>query len=466
MKEKILIVEDQFIEANNLQLILNKAGYNVCGIARSVETALLIIEKQQPTLVLLDILLQGDLTGIDLAHILKRRNIAFVYLSANSNKEILEKAKATHPYGFLVKPFREKDVLVMLEIANYLHGHSLQSLLLESNQTQPDAGASKISTDTNFFGIIGKSKQLEKVLKHLRIVAPTDTSVLILGESGTGKERIAECIHEQSNRKLKPLVKVNCGALPSTLIESILFGHEKGSFTGATERKIGKFEQAQGGTIFLDEIGELAADVQVKLLRVLQEKEVERIGGSSTIKVDVRIIAATNRILEEEIAKGRFRMDLYYRLNVFPLNLPPLRERQEDIPLLAEYFLENYSRKMGLHGLRFSPAAIQALVNSNWPGNVRELEHTIERTVLLTEGKIINHIFLSGGVTTTQNEKPQIKTIEEMEREHIISVLAKCNGKVFGKGGAAELLGLNVSTLNSRMKKLGIDKSRTTGQKN
>ncbi|MCS3796461.1 sigma-54-dependent transcriptional regulator [Niastella sp. OAS944] len=458
MKERILIVEDQFIEANNLQLILNKAGYDVCGIARSVETALQLIEKQQPTLVLLDILLKGDLTGIDLAHMLKKKNIAFVYLSANSNKEILEKAKETHPYGFLVKPFREKDVLVMLEIANYQHKHSLQSLLKEQDQTTPDP--------QNFHGIIGKSKKLATVIKHLRIVAPTDTSVLILGESGTGKERIAECIHEQSARKMKPLVKVNCGALPATLIESILFGHEKGAFTGATERRIGKFEQAQGGTIFLDEIGELAADVQVKLLRVLQEKEVERIGGSSTIKVNVRIIAATNRNLEEEIARGRFRMDLYYRLNVFPLHLPPLRDRQEDIPLLAEYFLENYARKMGLHELRFSPAAIQTLVNNNWPGNVRELEHTIERTVLLTEGKVVNQIFLSPGTTAVQNEKQQVKTIEELEREHIISVLAKCNGKVFGKGGAAELLGLNVSTLNSRMKKLGIDKSKLTDHKN
>lgn len=465
MKERILIVEDQFIEANNLQLILNKAGYDVCGIARSVENALLLIEKHQPTLVLLDILLKGDLTGIDLAHILKGKNIAFVYLSANSNKEILEKAKATHPYGFLVKPFREKDVLVMLEIANYQHNHSLQSLLKEQGQTTQDPGVSK-AAEQNFYGIIGKSKKLATVIRHLRIVAPTDTSVLILGESGTGKERIAECIHEQSTRKMKPLVKVNCGALPATLIESILFGHEKGAFTGATERRIGKFEQAQGGTIFLDEIGELAADVQVKLLRVLQEREVERIGGSSTIKVDVRIIAATNRNLEEEIAKGRFRMDLYYRLNVFPLHLPPLRDRQEDIPLLAEYFLENYARKMGLHGLRFSPAAIQTLVHNNWPGNVRELEHTIERTVLLTEGKVVNQIFLSAGTAAGQNEKQQVKTIEELERDHIISVLAKCNGKVFGKGGAAELLGLNVSTLNSRMKKLGIDKSKLTDHKN
>jgi two-component system, NtrC family, response regulator HydG len=466
MKEKILIVEDQFIEANNLQLILSKAGYQVCGIARSVETALQIIEKQQPTLVLLDILLQGDLTGIDLAHILKRKNIAFVYLSANSNKEILEKAKATHPYGFLVKPFREKDVLVMLEIANYQHKHSLQSLLKEQDQTAQDAGVLKALAEKNIYGIIGKSKQLATVIKHLQIVAPTDTSVLILGESGTGKERIAECIHEQSARKTKPMVKVNCGALPATLIESILFGHEKGAFTGAIERKIGKFEQAQGGTIFLDEIGELAADVQVKLLRVLQEKEVERIGGNNTIKVDVRIVAATNRNLEEEIAKGRFRMDLYYRLNVFPLHLPPLRERQDDIPLLAEYFLENYSRKMGLHGLRFSPGALQTLVNNSWPGNVRELEHTIERTVLLTEGKVVNQIFLSAGTTAVQNKKQQVKTIEELEREHIIDVLAKCNGKVFGKGGAAELLGLNVSTLNSRMKKLGIDKSKLTGPQN
>lgn len=468
MRQKVLIVEDQFIEANNLQMILTKAGYDVCGIARSVEAALGLIEKESPTLVLLDIFLQGNRTGIDLAYMLKQKHIAFVFLSANSNKETLEAAKATHPYGFLVKPFRAKDVLVMLDIAQYLH----QSISQLNNQLQGD-GRKKPSSDLapteknkdSFPGIIGKSAALQNVLKHLTLVAPTETSVLILGESGTGKERIAESIHERSLRKVKPLVKVNCGTLPSTLIESILFGHEKGAFTGATERRIGKFEQAQGGTIFLDEIGELPIDVQVKLLRVLQEREIERVGGYSPMKIDVRIVAATNKNLEEEVAKGRFRMDLYYRLNVFPLLLPPLRERKEDIPLLAEYFLRSYERKIGQQGLQFSSPAVQTLLSYDWPGNIRELEHTIERTVLLTEGKLIQQIHL----TTYKSEEPpadgRIKTIEEMEREHILDVLSKCNGKVFGRGGAAELLGMPVSTLNSRMKKLGIDKANSSNKK-
>lgn len=457
-KKKILIVEDQFIEANNLQLILSKAGYDVCGIARSVESALALIEKENPTLVLLDIFLQGSRTGIDLAYILRKRNIAFVYLSANSNKEILEMAKETHPYGFLVKPFREKDVLVMLEIATYLHENSLQSILGNEIDVRPLRSNQELPIE--FPGIIGKSKGLQTVLKYLKIVAPTDTSVLILGESGTGKELIAEYVHKFSPRRPGPLVKVDCGALPSNLIESILFGHEKGSFTGANERRTGKFELANGGTIFLDEIGELPFDVQVKLLRVLQEKEIERIGSNRTLKVDVRIVAATNRNLEEEVANGRFRMDLYYRINAFPLLMPPLRERKEDILLLSEHFIKTYAGKIGQPPVQLSDSAINDLLTYEWPGNIRELEHTIERSILLNEGKKLSHIYLPADATLTAKLPKTFKTIEELERDHIISVLEKCKGKVFGKDGAAGLLGMNVSTLNSRMKKLGIEKPK------
>lgn len=461
MKEKILIVEDQFIEANNLQMILERAGYLVCGIARSVPIALKILEKETPDIVLLDIFLQGSLTGIDLAKILKEKNIAFVYLSANSNKETLEAAKATRPYGFLVKPFREKDVLVMLEIARYQHEHSLSSAIKKAAGTQAfkkDNGT--LSTD-NFYGIIGKSSQLRLVTEHLQLVAPSDTAVLILGETGTGKERVAECIHELSPRNTKPLIKVNCAALPATLIESILFGHEKGAFTGAAERKTGKFEQADGGTVFLDEIGEMPVDIQAKLLRVLQEKEIERIGGNATIKTDVRIIAATNRNLEKEIAEGRFRMDLYYRLNVFPLLLPALRERKEDIPLLVAHFIEYYAAKSGKPAPAITEAAMNELLGYHWPGNIRELEHAIERTVLLTPDAVIKQVHIPVNKNGGAYSSNKIKTIEENEKDHIIEVLKKCNGKIFGKGGAAELLGLNVSTLNSRIKKLGIHKTKT-----
>lgn len=459
MRETVLIVEDQFIEANNLQMILERAGYTVCGIARSVPVALKILEKETPDIVLLDIYLQGSLTGIDLAKILKEKNIAFVFLSANSNKETLDAAKATQPYGFLVKPFREKDVLVMLEIARYQHEHNLSSVIKNAALTSSHKKEHTVVSPHNFYGIIGKSHQLTEVIGHLKLVAPADTSVLILGETGTGKERVAECIHELSLRNKKPLIKVNCAALPPNLIESILFGHEKGAFTGAHERKIGKFEQADGGTVFLDEIGEMPVDIQVKLLRVLQEKEIERIGGNTTLKTDVRIIAATNRNLEKAMAEGRFRMDLYYRLNVFPLTLPALRERKEDIPLLAIHFIDYYSKKSGRTAPAVTDAVMNELMNYSWPGNIRELEHTIERTVLLTQDSTIKHIPLPVLKNENVEKNNKIKTIEENEKDHIIEVLKKCNGKIFGKGGAAEILGLNVSTLNSRIKKLGINKS-------
>jgi len=274
MKAKILIVEDQFIEANNLKLILKKADYNVCSIARSVKEALTIIEEEKPELVLLDIQLEGKLTGIDLANSLRNRNIAFVFLSANSDEAILKEASATKPYGFLVKPFREKDVLVMLDVAWYLHQHQLELMQL-SDQTS--AGSNGKTND--FPEIIGTSEPFLKMLEHIKIVAPSETSVLIQGESGTGKELIAMAIHRLSLRKNNPLIIVNCAALPASLIESELFGHEKGAFTDAFEKRTGKFEQADGGTIFLDEIGELPLELQVKFLRVLQEKEVEPIGG-------------------------------------------------------------------------------------------------------------------------------------------------------------------------------------------
>jgi len=289
------------------------------------------------------------------------------------------------------------------------------------------------------------------------VVARSETSVLLLGETGTGKEKIAECIHMLSSKKARPFVKVNCAALPSTLIESELFGHEKGAFTGAMEKRIGKFEQANGGTIFLDEIGEMPVEMQVKFLRVLQEKEIERIGGKETLKIDVRIIAATNRVLEREIAEGRFRMDLYYRLSVFPITLPPLRERKEDIPLLANHFLVYYSRKLGKQINNITSDALNKLIQYDWPGNIRELENVIERSVLLTAKNIISDIVLPESQKRVPVSGP-IKTIEENERDYIISVLRKCKGKISGPGGAAELLNINVSTLNSRIKKLGIKK--------
>jgi len=644
MKQKILIVEDQYIEADYLRMMLTTAGYAVCAIARSVPEAQEIIKKEQPNLVLLDIFLKGKLTGIDLAKQLKEDHIAFIYLSANSNEDILTAAKATEPYGFLVKPFREKDLLVSLEIAFYLYEQSRKAkwqtevqaqkelLLIQKtndNWTQkllntaralqrylsfdclvvkfkaldgnhfsgfsllrigfeeyqvigfkelctitgqepekirqllmhtpidntagwyngedfknlftthpmkalfahtfgfcsnlvlpflsadnyifslsffrriPDGfSAEKLdwmfrlqqplsavmnsialdekkhalsmnykpgniekeksnTTGLHFENMIGSSSALLGVMDLINRVAASDTSVLILGESGTGKENTANSIHSRSPRKGQAFIKVNCAALPPALIESELFGHEKGAFTGAIGKRIGKFEQADGGTIFLDEIGELPLELQVKLLRVLQEKEIERIGSRSPTKIDVRIIAATNRNLEKEVAEGRFRLDLYYRLSVFPILLPPLRKRTEDIPALVDYFIHLYNRKSGKKITGVSDKVLKRLMSYEWPGNIRELEHLIERHILLARASVIDDIDLptfiqKGNAGTVQDGR--IKTIDENEREHILAVLKKCNGKIWGLGGAAELLNLPPSTLKSKMKKLGIKK--------
>lgn len=451
MNTKILIVEDQFIEADNLRSILRKAGYIVCKIARSVAEGLQIIENEKPDLVLLDISLKGDLTGIDLAKMLRDKNIAFVFLSANSNKQILDAAKATKPYGFLIKPFREKDVLVMLDVAWYLHRQNREII----NNGKPSAGVVSVN---EFKEIIGYSESMRDVLDNVKIVGTSDISVLILGESGTGKELIAQSIHRISSRRSKPFIAVNCAALPANLIESELFGHEKGAFTGATDKRTGKFEQGNEGTVFLDEIGELPLELQVKLLRVLQEKEVEPIGGQKR-KVNVRIIAATNRNLEEEIAAGKFRLDLYYRLNVFPITLPPLRERKEDIPELANHFVNIYARKENKEITGVANHVIQSMLNYDWPGNIRELENLMARSVLLTNGPVINSLKLPGqSITVVAGVPGRIKTMIENERDHILSALERCNWKIYGQGGAAELLELNPSTLNSRIKKLGIEK--------
>lgn len=453
MKAKILIVEDQFIEAHSLERILIRAGYHVCSIARSVPIALNIIEKERPDLVLLDIYLQGTLTGIDLAKSLNERKIAFVYLSANSNKQVLQDAKATKPYGFLVKPFREKDVLVMLDVAWYLHKQNQDTALKPNSVVVP-----KSTVNRGYKSLVGNSKAMREVIEQVNIVAESDISVLILGESGTGKELVAKEVHRTSDRKDKPFIVVNCAALPANLIESELFGHEKGAFTGAIEKRIGKFEQANNGTIFLDEIGELPLEIQVKFLRVLQEREFESIGGKLT-RTNVRVIAATNRKLEDEIAAGKFRLDLYYRLNVYPITVPPLRDRKSDIPALAKHFTTQFAREAGKEITGISDPALKALVDYSWPGNIRELENIIFRATLVNPGPLIEQIGLPG---EKMSLSPSVgfTTMEENERNYILLVLEKCNWKVAGAGGAAEILNVKVSTLTSRMKKLGIQRPK------
>jgi formate hydrogenlyase transcriptional activator len=311
----------------------------------------------------------------------------------------------------------------------------------------------EITQDYEADNIIGQSDTVKYVLYRIQQVATTNTTVLIEGETGVGKQLFAYAIHSMSKRKDHPMFKVNCAALSPTLIESELFGHEKGAFTGADKTVKGRFEVADGGTLFLDEIGELPLNLQAKLLRVLQDGEFERIGSSQSKKVDVRIIAATNKVLKKEIQEGKFRKDLYYRLSAYPITVPPLRERKEDIPLLISHYVEKFSKEMGKTIESVPKIMINKLINYSWPGNVRELENVIERAVVISQGKSLNVIdeFYQESI-----DSESLKSLEENEKSYIIKVLEKTNGRIEGKSGAAELLGVNPSTLRSRIKKLGI----------
>jgi formate hydrogenlyase transcriptional activator len=317
----------------------------------------------------------------------------------------------------------------------------------------------EIRTEYDFEEIVGESQSLKRALRDVETVAPTDSTVLIQGESGTGKELIARAIHNLSARRERTLVKVNCAAIPTGLIESELFGHEKGAFTGAISQKIGRFELADKGTLFLDEIGDIPLELQPKLLRVLQEREFERLGSTRTVKVDIRLVTATNRDLSQMIANREFREDLFYRLNVFPIPLPPLRERREDIPLLVRYFTQKYARRMNRPIETIPSEAMEALTNWNWPGNVRELENLMERAVILTRGSVL-HVPLAelrnGGETAAPAMTGTLSTLEEAEREHILRALRESKWVVGGPAGAAARLGLKRTTLQSRMQKLGI----------
>lgn len=322
-----------------------------------------------------------------------------------------------------------------------------------------DLSIDEISTSYNFSEIVGSSDVMRNVFYLVSQVANTNSTVLILGETGTGKELVARAIHKASSRKGKDMIKINCATLPANLIESELFGHEKGAFTGATERRIGKFEIAHNSTLFLDEVGELPFELQGKLLRVLQEKEIERIGGKAIIKTDVRIIAATNRDLGKEVRAGTFRSDLYFRLNVFPIVVPPLRHRKEDIAPLTSHFLIKYAKGGHTEIKHLSGNAMKRIIAYNWPGNVRELEHLIERSVLLAKGRLIEQVYLPD---FEEEEKPllnhDIKTIDEVEKEHILSILKMTKGKVSGIGGAAEILRIPATTLTSKIRRLKIRK--------
>jgi formate hydrogenlyase transcriptional activator len=336
-----------------------------------------------------------------------------------------------------------------------------ERILMEREQARLRAQNSLLRDEINsaqhFGDIVGRSPALVKVLGNVERVAPTDSTVLIQGETGTGKELIARAIHERSQRRAGPFVKVNCAALPAGLVESEFFGHEKGAFTGAVSARRGRFELADGGTIFLDEVGEVAPDVQVKLLRVLQESEFERVGGSETIRVNVRVIAATNRDLAADVQAQRFRADLFYRLSVFPIAMPPLRERLADIPVLASYFVTQLAATLGKRIDEIDPAAMDRLIHYAWPGNIRELRNVLERAVILNEGPVLR---LGESDLATAGPTPgspaSSASLADVERAHIRSVLLQTGGVIGGKSGAAKILGVPSSTLRSTMARLGI----------
>ncbi|HMD10685.1 MAG TPA: sigma 54-interacting transcriptional regulator [Candidatus Acidoferrum sp.] len=309
-----------------------------------------------------------------------------------------------------------------------------------------------------FEQIIGRSPALESVLEQVEQVAPTDSTVLIQGETGTGKELIARAVHDASSRFGRPFIKLNCAAIPFDLLESELFGHERGAFTGAIAQKIGRFELADKGTLFLDEVGDIPPGLQPKLLRVLQEQEFERLGSTRTHQVDVRLVAATNRNLEHMVKRNEFRSDLYYRLNVFPISLPPLRERRADIPALVTHFVELYGRRMGKHIEHVSPDTMSALISYLWPGNIRELQNFIERSVIVTSGNVL-HPPLMSLKTAAAAESIGAITLEDAERGHILKILEQTRWVVSGPNGAASRLGIKRSTLYFRMQKLGISRT-------
>ncbi|MDH4096850.1 MAG: sigma 54-interacting transcriptional regulator [Nitrospira sp.] len=342
-----------------------------------------------------------------------------------------------------------KNAQLFTEVAQLTHRLEAENLYLRE----------EVKSQHNFEEIIGESPSIMAVLRQIEQVAPTDSTVLIRGDTGTGKELMARAIHNLSPRRARSLVKVNCGAIPANLLESELFGHEKGSFTGALQRRMGRFELADGGTIFLDEVGELPLDAQVKLLRVLQEREVERIGSGHSTKVNVRVIAATNRDLHAAVKAGSFRADLLYRLNVFPIAVPPLPSRAADIPLLVNRFVGKFSAKLGKKIDGVSQSTMDRLMKYAWPGNIRELENVIERATILANGPLlqIDDVMLQGN---SASPLPVADSLEEVERTHILRILQHTNWAIEGKQGAATRLGLHPNTLRSRMQKLGIKKSR------
>jgi len=441
---KILVVDDEPIVRESLRDWLCDAGYQVL-IAENGPQALEIIEKEKLGIVIADLVMPG-MDGIELMRRAREilPNIQVIIITAYGSIPTAIAAMKEGAYDYIEKPFCPERVEPLIERLVEHQG------LIEENLSLRQ----RLEDRYCFENIIAKSPKMQQVIELIEIVARSNATVLITGDSGTGKELVARAIHSQSHRRDKPFVAVSCAALPESLLESELFGHEKGSFTGAYTQKKGKFEFANRGTLFLDEIGDMSANIQVHLLRVLEEKVFTRVGGNEEIKVDVRIISATNKELKKAAASGEFREDLYYRLNVVTVELPPLRERGEDIPILAEHFLNEFALENRKEVAGFSPEAMELLLRYDWPGNVRELENAIERAVILAKNSLIEVAHLPQQSLSLAHSALPGKSLEEREKDHILRVLSETGGNY---SQAARILGITRMTLYNKARKHGLD---------
>jgi DNA-binding NtrC family response regulator len=453
----VYVVDDDAYARDGVADLLRSAGLMAQTFA-SGEEFLAAPRPQAPSCVVLDVNLPG-VNGLDLQQELAKSEVQVpvIFLTGHGDIPMTVRAVKAGAVNFLTKPVDDEELLNA--IRQCITSCEEERLHLES----------EIRSEHNFEDIVGKSNALRKVLEQVAIVAPTDSTVLLHGETGTGKELVARAVHNLSPRKDRMFVRLNCAAIPSGLLESELFGHEKGAFTGALIQKKGRFELADRGTLFLDEIGDISMELQPKLLRAIQEHEFERLGSTRTIQVNVRIIAATHRDLTAMIRKNEFREDLFYRLNVFPIEIPPLRERREDIPLLVNYFVSKLSRRMGKKIKSIPKQAMEFLANASWPGNVRELENFIERAVILTEGSELNVPLPSlknampasrtGSISSSHDAERPLVSFHDAERQVILDALKTSSGRLAGAGGAAERLGLKRTTLQNKMHRLGITKA-------
>jgi DNA-binding NtrC family response regulator len=439
-KPSLLIVDDEQVVRDSLVHWFTEEGYRVEAAATAAE-ALARLASGDVDLIIADIRMPG-MDGLELLEKIQSEQLdtAVIIMTGYASVESAVRALKHGAFDYITKPFDPDDLSVV--VRNALEQ---QRLKRENRMLREQLAESQAVPE-----LIGQSEAMRRVKEQIETVAPVDTTVLIEGESGTGKELVARAIHRLSPRRYNPMVVVHCGALTETLIESELFGHEKGAFTGAQYRKKGKFEAAMGGTIFLDEIADISLKTQTDLLRVLQEREIVRVGGTQPIKVDFRVIAATNRNLAELVKEGRFRSDLYYRLNVFTIHLPPLRERHGDVPLLAQYFLEKFSRQMNRKFTGFDRAATEALVSYHWPGNVRELENVIERAVVVGREPLIRASDLA---IVRSAETPEDLTLEAVERKHILRVLEDFG---WNQTQAAKALGIDRVTLYHKIRRYGL----------